>query len=166
MKNLFFIVLFFPACLLARTLSVNTGYFRTLTDNFSNSNMGFSFFWQEMHMIHGYLSQFMSHTWWGQRNTHILWAIDAPFNFWLGLVQYVNYYEYGHYSRYKAFGYNPHFGENGNFFTPLICPSIVKLTTDEFFRKINKSSFDIKILLKLIFFSFSSRNSNNFLFIF
>ncbi|TGW14917.1 hypothetical protein [Candidatus Hepatobacter penaei] len=92
-----------------RTVSLSSGYFINAPLVWSNSNMAFSHFFQEINMAHGALLDTLSDTWMMERNPLLLTLGDLPLNFWISLTELVSYHEYGRYSRLRAFGYDVDF---------------------------------------------------------
>ena len=71
--------------------------------------MAMSHFFQEIYMAQGAVLDTISNTWWGQRNGHLTFLVELPFNIWISFVQTLAYHEIGRYSRFKAFGFDAAF---------------------------------------------------------
>lgn len=96
---------------LKRTLSFSSGYLTNASNYaFSNSNRALSEFYDELGM--GYAAGFdaLADLDWSKRNRGWLFLINLLLpNSFLSHIQNIGFHEFGHFSRFRAFGYDPRF---------------------------------------------------------
>ena len=98
-----------------RTLSLNSGYWTKLRDlSLSNSNRALSNFYDELGMAYGFGFDELAEVPWCRkhRGWFSLFHI-VPHSIFVS-VQSVGYHEFGHFSRDRAFGYDPYFVNKRN----------------------------------------------------
>ena len=95
---------------LKRTLSFNSGYLTGVSNYaFSNSNRALSDFYDEMGMGYAAVFDALAETSWLNRNHWCLGFINLPINLYLSVIQNTGYHEFGHFTRFRAFGYDARF---------------------------------------------------------
>jgi hypothetical protein len=93
-----------------RTLSLNSGYWTRLSDmSISNNNRALSNFYDELGMVYGFWFDELSEGPWCRKHRGWFSLFHLVPHSVLVSVQGVGYHEFGHFSRDRAFGYDPYF---------------------------------------------------------
>ncbi|TGW14626.1 hypothetical protein EIL50_04360 [bacterium NHP-B] len=96
-----------------RTLSFSSGYLTNSSGlTYANSNRALSNFYDEIGMAYGAGFDAVADTGWGSRNRGWLALLNLIPNSIVTYVQGTGYHEFGHYSRFKAYGYSPVFAND------------------------------------------------------